>query len=308
MSEFNLGVVIPVGAGREENVNLMLRYLSVAPLVQAVILVLDGVDVAPPHIPAMVDGAPTYTITSVKHRPGMEQPRNLGVRHLFHKHPQLTHVWFLDTDILIDVLASTHYAKAAEGNGMDSILIGPYEWMPPGQRARMPGLFNDPRWEMFNERKGERLIGELGVALGNFSGNLVWPIKQFIDVGGFHPMLHHGRCEDGELGLRAGSYQVPMTLVPEARGWHVWHPVNAELVNQRNARDVPLLNHWHPWVEQKGLIVTQQDGARFDYECECGLVINSGEMWSHTATHAGTRGFSGRKIEPVVLDTGDPLP
>lgn len=305
MSEFNLGVVIPVGAGREENVELCLRWLRGQPLIQAVVLVLDGTDVPVPDVPRFVSGAETYMVTAIKHEPGMEQPRNLGVRHLLHKHPSLTHVWFLDTDIIMDPIATVAYARAAfEDGNLDSILIGPYDWLAPGQRSPIFDLRNDPRWPMFEERKGERTIGELGVGLGNFSGNLVWPVREFVNVGGFHPGLHHGRCEDGELGLRAASYQIPMTLVPEARGWHLWHPVNEALTRARNARDVPLLNAWHPWVQDKGLIVSQEDGARFDYRCDCGQVINSGEMWHHMETHE-TRA---RPIEPITYDTGSPLP
>ncbi len=139
---------------------------------------------------------------------------------------------------------------------------------------------------MFNAEKHEPKIAKLNVALGCFGGNLVWPISRFRCVGGFHPELHHGRCEDGELGLRAASYRIPMVLVPEARGWHIAHNIDVELAKVRNERDVPLINKWHPWVEEKGLVVTDEDGARFDFVCRCGAQVNTLLMWDHVATHA----------------------
>jgi GT2 family glycosyltransferase len=286
--EFNLGVVIPVGKGRDENVRDCLTYLLRNHAVQAVMLVLDGEDVPTPQVPPT--DLPVYVLPTIKHRPGMEQPRNLGVRHLVHKHPDITHVWFLDSDILVLPDCADHYAFTAfSENALDAVLIGPYDWMPAGRREPMPDLETDWRWAMFREKALRRNVADLGVALGNFSGNLVWPVEAFMRVGGFHPQLHHGRCEDGELGLRAAAAQVPMVLVPGARGWHMAHDVNHQLVMDRNARDVPLLNQWHPWVEGMGLIVTHEDGARFDFVCECGEQMNTLLMWEHFATrHHGT--------------------
>lgn len=277
------GVVITYGADRIENVNRTLDYLDelVVAEPEAVILVLDGHSELPDMRSERLRGR-LGLIKIAKHEPGQEQPRNVGVRVLREVHPDVTHAWFLDSDILVRPNCLQFYEEQPE----DAILIGPYEWMPPGVTEPIPDLHNDPRWEMFLERAHEAVVADLGVALGCFGGNLVWPIAEFTRIGGFHPMLYHGRCEDGELGLRAAAHRIPMVLVPDARGFHVSHPVNHELAFQRNQRDVPLLNSWHPWVQEKGLIVTDQDGARFDFACACGQQVNTLEMWRHMAQHA----------------------
>lgn len=283
MSEFKCGVVIPVGQGRRENVEECLEWLfGMTTVPETVILVLDGHDELPGEPPGPVG---VQAVRIPKHEPGMEQPRNVGVR-MLKEHSDCTHAWFLDSDIIVDPDALLSYEQTVDVYGGGNVMIGPYEWLAPGQRAPLPELRNDPRWAMFDERLHEGpVVAHLGVALGCFGGNLVWPIDEFIRVGGFHPQLHHGRCEDGELGLRAASLRVPMKLVPQARGWHLYHDVNMQLAQERNARDVPLLNSWHPWVEQQGLIVTDQDGARFDYVCACGEQVNTLEMWAHLGEH-----------------------
>lgn len=281
---FKLGVVITVAAGRERNIKMTLDYLKEDYEVAAVMLVLDGVDVAPPESPRF--HCPIYSFTATKHQPGMEQPRNLGVRHLMKDHPDLSHVWFLDSDVLVKPDTCLFYRAAASKAGMDCILIGPYEWMAPGVEEPQPELYNDMRWPMFRERGGERIVKDLSVGMGNFGGNLVWPVNKFTEVGGFHPDLFHGRCEDGELGARATLLGVPMCLVPRARGWHVWHDRNEALIFQRNSIDVPKIDAMHPWIHEKGFVVAEADGLRFDYQCSvCGEQVNSALMWEHAETH-----------------------
>lgn len=274
------GVVMTVGAGREDNALLAIEHLlQMSEEPYEIVLVLDGDDV---HIPF----DPRFTRVNIaKHQPGEEQPRNVGVRNLS---PACTHAWFLDSDILVEPDVLRCYRQAAEQEGYGVILVGTYEWMPEGMRWPAAEIENDPRWAMFHERGQGATTGELGVALGNFGGNLVWPISEFTRIGGFHRMLHHGRCEDGELGLRAASHLIPMSLVAGARGYHMAHPVNHELAMERNRRDVPMLNSWHPWVEGKGLIVTEADGARFDFICRCGAQVNTLEMWAHEAECNGS--------------------
>lgn len=284
MTEFNVGVVMTVAPGRGENAELALAYLAKlekeAP--RQVVLVLDGPEVEPVNY---WEGMP-FPISAVrleqKHRPGLEQPRNVGVRWLQRDHT-ITHAWFLDSDILVEPHTLLRYREAHQRQAAyNPVLIGPYELsMPQGLREPHPDMFIDLRWAMFRERDEGPFVADLGVALGCFGGNLVWPIKRFMCVGGFHPQLHHGRCEDGELGLRAASHRIPMVLVAGARGYHLWHEVNGDLARERNIRDVPLLNQWHPWVEEQGLVVTDADGARFEFVCECGEQVNTLLMWRH---------------------------
>lgn len=287
MTDFNAGVVMTVGPGRNENAELALSYLAKlqGELPVEVIVVLDG-----PEVERLNWGVMPFPIHAVrlaeKHRPGMEQPRNVGVRWLS---PEVTHAWFLDSDILVEPHTLLRYREAHERHAAhDPVLIGPYELsMPEGLREPHPDMFIDLRWAMFRERDEGPFVADLGVALGCFGGNLVWPVERFTCVGGFHPQLHHGRCEDGELGLRAASHRIPMVLVAGARGYHLWHEVNGDLARERNVRDVPLLNQWHPWVQEQGLVVTDADGARFEFVCECGLQVNTLLMWQHFTDHPG---------------------
>lgn len=289
--QFDVGVVITTCAGREANLkrtveNLMLLNSPGWP--KAIVVVYDGCPPMGFHTPIPIHG-----VEIPKHEPGMEQPRNVGVRKLREIAPDCNYVWFLDSDLIFqpDILEQFYEGLCAAEE--DRILIGPYDWLAQGvtesglpatdRRVALP----DYRWVSFNRYGPEEvLIGDLGAALACFGGNLVWPVDAFQRVGGFHPELHHGRCEDGELGLRAASAGIPMSFVRTARAWHVWHPVDGDRARRANARDVPLLNSWHPWVEQKGLIVTTQDGARFDFRCpECGEQVNSLEYWPHTEQH-----------------------
>ena len=71
----------------------------------------------------------------------------------------------------------------------------------------------------------------------------------------------------------------------DARAWHVAHQIGAGAL-EKNARDVPLLNSWHPWVQEQGLLLTEADGARFDFACpDCNLVMNSADYWNHVESH-----------------------
>lgn len=142
----------------------------------------------------------------------------------------------------------------AEWSPAHTILVGPYDWLPPGVREPMPHMRNDPdgvpppgRWERFDRHDPDTpVVNDLFSGLACFSGNLMWPIDEFERVGGFWNDLHHGRCEDGELGVRAVSMGVPITFVRDARGWHLHHERNVDWILQTNARDVPMLDERHP--------------------------------------------------------------
>lgn len=278
------GAVIPVGAGREENLRAVLRSIeAMGTRPNRIVLVCDGDD-------AMVleqdvaDECPSVRLTAVqmpKHQPGMEQPRNVGVRMLRLIDPQFTHVWFLDSDVILAEDAGIEMFRAMVAQP-DRILIGPYEWLPPGVRVPMVNLKNDPRWPSFRKHSpGEWVTEDLSAGLACFSGNLVWPIDRFLKVGGFWKEIHHGRCEDGELGLRAVAMGVPIGFVRGARGYHLDHPRNQRWIEAANARDVPMLNERHPWVQGSGLFVVEEDGKRFNVACPCGWEGNTAEIWQH---------------------------
>lgn len=290
-----VATVIPVGPGRFDNlahVLTCLREQNAPP--ELIVLVCDGPDakITPPPeypIPLAVAEAP-------KHQPGNEQPRNMGVRIVEQVRHDLSHVWFLDSDVIVEADCLEKYQQAMAVEPEPRILVGPYDWLPPGTRHPEHGLNNDPRWARFNESYPWQVWREdLSAGLACFSGNLIWPIEMFKHSGGFWNELHHGRCEDGELGLRAVGMGLPISFVPEARGWHLHHERNLEWIRGVNAIDVPKLNARHPWKELgeggEELFVVEEDGKRFNWRCPmCGEEMNSALIWGHQEAHHAAAG------------------
>jgi GT2 family glycosyltransferase len=294
---------------------------------KVIVIVYDGPDVE--ELAETRFSLPVIAVKTRKHEPGMEQPRNLGARVATEWAAQegieLSHVWFLDSDCIATVSAMAYYEQAAALAGPNVILVGPYDWLPPGQREPDPDLRNDPegvpppgRWGSFDTHEPGQVVREdLSAGLACFSGNLVWPVGEFERVGGFWNELHHGRCEDGELGLRAVAMGVGITFVRGARAWHLWHERNMEWVLRTNEIDVPKLNERHPWIEgrckcgheqhqhaeeetpvekrryhgpcvececelfEKVLFVVEEDGKRFNVRCSCGWSGNTALIWNH---------------------------
>jgi GT2 family glycosyltransferase len=237
-----VNVVIPVGAGREDNLRRCVAALAAqADPVECITVVFDGPEAAVTDLDS--GGIPLTGLICQKHQPGMEQPRNIGATSVSGNDI----VWFVDSDVILDPAASAAI-RAAWAPGR--IVIAPYDWMGPGCTEPQPDLFNDMRWDMFREERwadpAYASVGEWNVGLACFSGNLAWDLEAFEAIGGFWSEIHHGRCEDGELGLRAVAARTPITCAPAARGWHVHHEVNTEWVLAANARDVPLINERHP--------------------------------------------------------------
>jgi GT2 family glycosyltransferase len=294
------GVVIPVGPGRRENLAVVLRslaYQNVKPRI--VVLVCDGEDAWLPDDPAILEGAgpeiPVAILRTPKHEPGMEQPRNIGTRLLTdlpkrdERFAGIEKVWFLDTDVIVvsDALERFELAAAQHPKDEQPVLIGPYDWMAPGEALPYGQVAkDDDRWPEFEARRPwEPSRSELSMGLACFSGNLVWPIDRFQEVGGFWNELHHGRCEDGELGLRAVAMGVPIAMVKEARGFHIHHPRNMDWIQATNDIDVPKIKERHGYKElgQGGeeLFVVEEDGHRFNVRCRCGWEGNTAEIWNH---------------------------
>lgn len=279
----SVAAVIPVGAGRAENLIQVLTCLNEQTRKpDVVILACDG-----PEAHLGVEPKEGWHLNIValhlpKHQPGMEQPRNIGVREA--EKFGISHVWFIDTDVIFGKDCLSTIIDTAEFSGDSQIIVGPYDWMPPGERSPMPDLYNDPRWPSFDRYSPAEVVrNDLAAGLACFSGNLVWPVEDFKRVGGFWNELHHGRCEDGELGLRAVSMGIGITFCRTARGWHMDHPRDMAWVQATNARDVPMLNERHPWVQGEGLFVVEEDGKRFNSRCPCGWEGNTAEIFAHQA-------------------------
>jgi GT2 family glycosyltransferase len=209
-------VVIPVGPGRKENLDMVLRCLARQTMVPVGIVVIgDGEGSLGGGV---AWGGPIVVQERPKHEPGMEQPRNVGARIAERTFHGIDHIWFLDSDVIVEPDCLLRFAEASFAADEPRVLIGPYDWLPPGKREPDHSLHNDPRWPAFNEPPSVVHRGELNVGLACFSGNLIWPLLDLKRIGGFWDELHHGRCEDGELGLRAVACGVPISYASLARG------------------------------------------------------------------------------------------
>jgi len=287
---FNPGVVIPATKDRLDNLDIVLESLShsiVRP--NDVVVICDGWDIDDSkeinnfYYKYIEKFKRIIFVQIPKHEPGKEQPRNVGVKFLS---PETNYVWFLDCDCRVLPETLLEFEKAYNDSDEDRIMYGPYEWLGPESNEPNIDLQNDPRWDMFSRFSPKDTFKQhLGVALGCFSGNLVWPVEEFKRVGGFWNELHMGRCEDGELGIRAAAMGVPMAVVPNARAFHMYHDVDLQKIHIKNDRDVPMINKRHPYVEDKGLVVVDLDGKRFDQVCEiCGEQTNTNLYWQHAET------------------------
>lgn len=290
-----IGTVIPVGPGRAENLMCALRTLAHQDSPpEAIVVVLDGPQATAECAPVAERLSEVRSehlfIAAPKHEPGMEQPRNIGVRALRAEWPEIQHVHFWDSDL---VAAPTLYdeIRAAYAQGpQDRILVCPYEWMPPGVAEPTPHIRNDPRWPSFDAYgPTEVRRGDLAAGLACFSGNLVWNVDEFQRIGGFWNEIGHGRAEDGELGLRAVAMDVGISFARNARAYHVWHEIDTERVLAMNARDVPMLNERHPWVERGAVFMVDRDGKAFDVRSPyTGEMVPTIAWWAHAALHGGT--------------------
>lgn len=264
----SIGVVVPTIEARLDNLEKVLYSLireDHSSYVSDIVVVCDGWNISQP----LVDHDKIKYITILKHEPGQEQPRNVGVRHL----TNCDYVWFLDSDCVVSESAYNAYISAIKTFPQADIFIGSYN---------PTSLEQDPRTPWFQEQNLDPHVYDLSYALACFGGNLVWKIDSFKEVGGFHPDLHMGRCEDGELGLRAASLGKMMVPVKDASVYHIPHSSDLRSKTIKNERDVNLIHEWHGWVEHEGLRVVDKDGKRFDRICPlCGTQVNTGEWWDH---------------------------
>jgi GT2 family glycosyltransferase len=286
-----VATVIPVGAGRLANLELCLAWLKQQTRPTDYLIVVDdghnylGVDLD-------VDLATSLLVHIDKHEPGMEQPRNVGVRVARTVWPDITHVWFLDSDIVTRPTALASLEEAVAVDPEPRIVVAPYDWLDigirpePGNDEGIATLIaaerNDPRWEMFEASPPDRVYhADLSAGLACFSGNLLWPVEEFERVGGFWAELHHGRCEDGELGLRAVAMDVPISLPPAARGWHLWHDVDVALTWPATRATCRCSTSATRGSSADGVLV-DRDGAAFDVLCaKCQQAVPTILWWQH---------------------------
>lgn len=293
-SEFRCGVVITASQDREDNLIRVIKALDEGTLFpEAVIIVCDGWHKDWHEFKYMPKNFDTRLLPIGKHQPKQEQPRNVGAQYLKLAYPHVNHVWFLDSDCIPGMQTLEAY-KDAWYPEQDRILIGPFDYLPKLETSVGPlwNIENDFRWPIFY-KYGPDVVhkNDASIGLACISGNLVWPLDKFFEVGGFWNELHHGRAEDGELGLRAVARGIPMSLVREARAYHIWHKGNNEKTGlpdatphklKQNEIDVPKINERHAWIHERGIELVDADGKRFNQICpSCGESVNTNLYWKH---------------------------
>ncbi len=250
----SVSVVIPLGPGDAHKGNLFRVAESVGDqmdMPDQVCIVADGpgawLSVDQQDLVAALAGVPVLFVDANKFERGQMMTRNIGVQRLSEHGMATELIWFLDSDVMVEPLALAQMCEARFCCVSRPLVVaGPYEWLPPGYGLRDPRIKNAPWWNTVGSIGEGQHRYSRSAALCNLSGNLLWEWDAFIDVGGFHSELKRG--EDGELGLRAAAHGIE-TLFVEARGWHLWHPVNERGVGEANAVDLPKIDAWHPWVK-----------------------------------------------------------
>jgi GT2 family glycosyltransferase len=295
-NRFQVGVVIPCGENRLENLVETIKHLrNQTEHVPLAVVVCDGFDsnkaieaLKSSDVWELSDSSlgRLVIIESPKHiaSSGTLQPKNYGAAWIDNNVKWITHYWFIDSDVIMTPETTSAYRQAAELDGDERrILIGRYEWLPKGKREIDVTINNDYRKDMFDKYDIDHTsVGEIHFALANFGGNIIYPADAFKRVGGFWDDLSAGRVEDGEMGLRCASMGIPMTVVPGARGFHLDHPVNMKWKQETNKKEVPMINKKHPWVQNEGLIVVDKDGKRFDWvNPKTGKSVNTLEIWNY---------------------------
>lgn len=260
-----LSIIIPVTAGREDNLRLNLTALQQQTLDKnlfEVIVVVDsnhdGYAKLSTEFSTIVNKF--YTIDK-KDFWNASIPRNYG----FSK-ADGDFIMFLDSDIILNYNALLEHMKMMLLNS-SRVSIGRYDWLPPmyvtpediknnfdnfskGKLIKKPhkgGLGHiglDHRHESFKKQLVPlQSFDTIFDALACFGGNLVMSRQTFEKIGGFDETMQYG-VEDGDFGLTAHEKGVRFSYCEKAIGFHNWHELSA--VRSQNAgNEVKKLNAKH---------------------------------------------------------------
>jgi GT2 family glycosyltransferase len=162
---------------------------------------------------------------------------------------------FIDQDVMLAPDALLYYAKAHKRYGDNTIIVGLYHWLPrmdfgpEDVRERFYDIEDDGfhDYECASNILFEKLpmdepgiqgrdcrandFGEIDnvvndAALGAFSGNIGYPRRLFLTLGGFDENIRGHGGEDADLGLTAKTHGAKFLLYKEIWGLHRWHGRN----------------------------------------------------------------------------------
>jgi len=243
-----IGFVIPT-YNRSQNLALVLRALSVQAGVTKELQVVVADDGSLDY------GATSNTVKgfsglAVRYlwRPhdgyGVSWMRNRGARLL---DPDTTHVWFVDSDVLLNPGALAHGYELVDKYPQGVVICGKYDWLPPmvitaddvvhhwdklvgaalppKQVDYTPNLLgNDPRFsgrpELWNcSALVEQFRG------GTLSGNLIVPMALMNETGGFDEAIK-GQGQDCEFGYHLQAAGARAVFCSHIIGYHVSHEMD----------------------------------------------------------------------------------
>ncbi len=171
--------------------------------------------------------------------------RNLGVSHV---RPQTTHVWFIDSDVVLNPHA-VEEARLLLIQHPGIVIAGRYDWMPP---MRILPVDLEERWGAFVAGElpplagqddkftgGHAVVGhhrhfdirktaqwDTGKILlctgATLSGNLIVPRTAFSAVGGFDENIE-GQGQDCDFGKMLRRAEVQMMYSSTIIGYHLYH-------------------------------------------------------------------------------------
>lgn len=165
---------------------------------------------------------------------------------------------FIDQDVMLAPDALERYAQAYAYHGDNTVIVGLYHWLPRmdfgphnvrhsfmdiwecafGNMQRFAYLpMDEPGIQGRDMREDD--FGDIDhvvddAALGAFSGNIGYPRKLYMDLGGFDENIRGHGGEDADLGLTAKEHGAKFLLYKDIWGLHRWHPRN----QARNAVEV----------------------------------------------------------------------
>ena len=170
---------------------------------------------------------------------------------------------FIDQDVILAPDALERYAEAYERHGDNVVIAGLYDWLPAldfdtdDVRTRFDEIVEDafgartvaewtfPRLPMPSEDGGmlgrdlrrEIFDGTDNVTDGAnacFGGNIGYPRKLFMELGGWDENLRGYGGEDIDLSLTARAHGARFLLWDAIWGVHRWHPIDSE----QNGREI----------------------------------------------------------------------